>query len=115
MPGNGFTFAIRIGCENDAIAVFQRFDNIGKAFGGIAIHLPRHCKVFVGTNRAILGWQVPHMTERGQNLIVRAQIFIDGFSLGRRFDNDDVHLKQPRFAPHGDKIPPLRVKFVAFT
>lgn len=110
MPGNGFTFAIRIGCENDAIAVFQRFDNIGKAFEELL--LPRHCKVFVGTNRAILGWQVPHMTERGQNLIVRAQIFIDGFSLGRRSDNDDVHLKQ---CPMEIKYLPLRVKFVAFT
>ncbi len=110
MPGNGFPFAIRVGCENEAVAVLQCLYNIRQALGGIAVHFPGHCKIFVRAHRAILGWQVPHMAKGGQNLIVRAQIFVDGFGLGRRFDDDDVHVKQPKFASHGGPKPPCRMK-----
>ncbi len=89
---------------------FSAFYNIRQALGGIAVHFPGHCKIFVRAHRAILGWQVPHMAKGGQNLIVRAQIFVDGFGLGRRFDDDDVHVKQPKFASHGGPKPPCRMK-----
>jgi hypothetical protein len=32
------------------------------------------------------------MAERGQNLIGTAQILVDRLGLGRRLDNDDIHV-----------------------
>ena len=32
------------------------------------------------------------MAERGQNLVGGAQIFVDRLGLGRRLDNDDIHV-----------------------
>src|SRR5690606_5363011 len=39
----------------------------------------------------VLGRQVADMAEGRQNLVVRAEIFVDGLGLGGRLDDDDVH------------------------
>ena len=91
MPGNGFAFPVRVGCQNQPVIVLQGIGNIRQALGGFAVHFPGHGKILVRAHRAILGWQVAHMAVGGQHDEVRAQVFIDGFCLCGRFDDDDGH------------------------
>jgi hypothetical protein len=64
------------------------------------------------------------MAERGQNLVGRAQIFVDRLGFRRRLDNDDIHVipmaygknkgrfretRVGRFAPNmGAEEPPVK-------
>ena len=58
---------------------------------GFAVDLPRHGEILVRQDRAVLGRQIADMAVAGDDLVVAAQIFVDGFRLGGRFDDDDFH------------------------
>src|SRR6185312_3216600 len=62
------------------------------ALVGLGVDLPDHAEIVVRVDRAVLGRQVANMAERGQNLVAGAQIFVDRLGLGRRFNNDDIHV-----------------------
>ncbi len=48
---------------------------------GIVIDLVGDGEVFVRAHRPVLGWEIAHMAERSQHVIVFPQVFIDGFGL----------------------------------
>src|SRR5580692_1786441 len=58
---------------------------------GFAVDLPRHRKIRIRQNRAILCRKVADMTVAGDDLVIAAQILVDGFRLCRRLDDDDFH------------------------
>ena len=92
VPGNGFAFAIRVGGEDQVVGGFHRVGDVfDPCFDGLGIDLPGHGEIVVRLHRTILGGQVADMSVRGQDLIVRAQIFVDCLGLSRGFDDDDVH------------------------
>ncbi len=67
MPGNGLTFAIRVGCENDAIGPLDGVGDLGKPLGTLAVRLPVHGEIFVRADGAILRRQITHMAIGGKN------------------------------------------------
>jgi hypothetical protein len=71
MPGNRFTFAIRVSGQDQLVGVFQRIGDGLDAFWDFALDLPVHGKVFVRAHRSVLGGQVAHMAETGEHVCNR--------------------------------------------
>jgi hypothetical protein len=88
----GLSFAIRVGRENQSVGVLDRLGDFGEPLGRRTVDLPGHGEVLVGAHRTVLRRQIADVAERGQNLVVLAQIFVDCLGLGRRLDDDDVHI-----------------------
>ena len=96
VPGNGLAFPVRVGRKVERIGALQRCGDLFDPLGSVLVQFPGHGKVFIGAHRTVFGRQIAHMTETGQNAIVLAQVLIDGFRFGRRFDNDNIHDCKPR-------------------
>jgi hypothetical protein len=90
VPGDGLALAIRIGGEEQALGPLHRLGDGGHLFLAPVLAGPVHGEVLIRAHAAVLGGQVPHMAEAGEDGEVRAQILVDGLRLGRRFDDDDV-------------------------
>ena len=99
MPGNGLALAIRIGRENDLVGFFDEFGDGGDALGALGVHLPDHREIVFRVDRAVLGGQVADMAVAGDHVEIAAEIFVDCLCLGRRFDDDDVHINPPLANP----------------
>ena len=97
MPGNGLALAIRIGCENDLVGILHGGGDIGEALGRLGVDLPEHGEIRLGIDGAILGRQVAHVPERGVDLVIGPEIFVDRLGLGRRLDDDNVHENTLKF------------------
>ncbi|MFK4666672.1 hypothetical protein ABIF76_007526 [Bradyrhizobium ottawaense] len=92
VPGDGLALAIRVGGENQAVGVLQGLGDVVEPAGRLGVDLPDHLEIGVGIDGAVLRGQVADMAERGQNLIGRAQIFVDRLGFRRRLHNDDIHV-----------------------
>ena len=88
MPCNCLSLPIRVGCENNRVCFFDRFDDVLESFFAARAEFPGHCKIFVRQNRTVFAGQVSDMSETRQNLIIFTQIFIDCFGFCRRFYNN---------------------------
>ena len=91
VPGDGLAFAVRVGREDHAVGVLHCSANVAQPLGGLGVDLPAHREIVVRVDRAVFGREIPHMAERGVDLVVLAQIFVDGLRLGRRLDDHDFH------------------------
>ncbi len=98
MPGNRLALAVGVGGQNQPVGVLHRLGDLVEPLGRRRIDQPGHGKILVGAHRAVLRRQVADMAERGQNLVVTAEIFVDRFRLGGQFDDDDVHERERSFA-----------------
>ncbi|MGY3291194.1 hypothetical protein ACVWWP_004261 [Bradyrhizobium sp. LM3.6] len=92
VPGDGLALAIRVGRENQAVSALQGFCDVVEPAGRFGVDLPDHLEIGIGIDGAVLRRQVPDMAERGQNLVGRAQIFVDRLGFRRRLHNDDIHV-----------------------
>ena len=92
MPRDGLALAIRVGGQNQPVGPFQRPRDFADPLRGLRIHLPLHGEIVLGIHGSVLRRQIAHVTVRGQDLVVPAEILVDGLRLGRRFDDDEsVH------------------------
>ena len=93
MPGDGLAFPVRVGGQDDAVRGLGRLGDLRQPLRGLGVDLPGHGKVLVRTDRSIPGRQVADMAIAGQDLVVRPQVLVDGFGLGRALDDDEVHAR----------------------
>ena len=91
VPGDRLALAVRVGRQDDPVGVLDRSADLAQPLGGLGVDLPAHGEIVVGIDRAVLGREVAHVAERGINVVVLAQILVDGLRLGRRFDDHDFH------------------------
>ena len=91
MPGDRLALAIRIGGEDQPVRGLEGGGDLGDPLGRPAVGLPVHGEIFIGPHRAVLGRQVADMAVGGKNSEALAEVFVDGFRLGRRFDDDNIH------------------------
>ena len=91
MPRNRLAFAVGVGREKQFVGAAHRLGDRLHMFLGPAVDLPGHVEIIIRPHRAIFGRQVADMAVARHDLVVAAEIFIDRFGLGRRFDDDDVH------------------------
>ena len=90
VPGNRLALAIGVGREVQGIGLLEgTHDGVDVLL--IALdHLVFHREVMLRVDGAFLGHQIPNMTVRGENFEVLAEVFLDGFRLGRRFHDYEV-------------------------
>ena len=91
MPRNGLALAIRVGCEDQAARALHGGGDFVQALSGLGINVPGHLEVLIRQHRAVLRRQIADMAVGGQDFVILAEIFVDGFRLGGRLNNDDVH------------------------
>ena len=90
MPGNGFSFTVRVGCEVDGIhlrgGLFQFLDQFfltsdRNVLGG---------KILLQIYTHLALGQIPQVTHAGLDNIIRSQIFSNRLCLGRRLDDHKI-------------------------
>ena len=92
VPGDRLALAVGVGRENQPVGAFQGARDVVEPAGRLGIDLPDHLEIGLRIDRSVLGRKVADMAERRQNLVGGAQIFVDRLGLGRRLDNDDIHV-----------------------
>ena len=88
VPGYRFSFSIRVGCEDNRVAVLERGDDVVEAFFAAGAELPGHGETVVRVDGAVLAGQIADVAETGQNLIIGAEVFVDGFGFGRGLNDN---------------------------
>ena len=91
VPRDRLALAIRIGREDQAVGELGEIGDRLQLLRLVRVILPRHRERIVGIDRAVLGRQVADMAVAGQDAVIAAQILLDGFGLGGRFDDDKLH------------------------
>jgi hypothetical protein len=91
VPGDRLALAVGVGRQDQLFGPFGGPRDVVEALLRLGIDFPDHAEIGVGIDRAVLGRQVTHMPERGQNLIAGAEILIDRLRLGGRFHHYQIH------------------------
>ena len=110
VPGDRLAFPVRVGRQDHAVGVLDRAADVAQPLGGLGVDLPAHGEIVVRVDRAVLGREVPHMAERGVDVVVLAEIFVDGLRLGRQLDDHDFHAGNFLWAPVTQPQLPLAVR-----
>jgi hypothetical protein len=92
---NCFAFTIRVSGQVDRIGFFRRLFQIGNNLFVVALFrvgddLVLGLEVILDIDPQTFGRQIFDMPDRGLHDEVLAEIFIDRFRLGRRFDNYEI-------------------------
>ena len=90
MPGNGFTLAVRVSGQIEAIGALKRLGDLANMLLGFVVDLPTHGEVVIRTDRSIFRRQVADMSIAGENGIIATQVLINGFCFRRGLDNDNT-------------------------
>ena len=69
VPGDRLALAVRVGGEDELVGVLDRLGDVAQPLGGLGVDLPDHAEIRLRVDRAVLGGQIPHMAERGENLV----------------------------------------------
>ena len=99
VPGDGFPFAIGVSREIEHVSTFDGAGDGGELLFRIGIDFVMHGEIGIGLDGAVLARQIAHMAVGGEHRVIGTEIFVDGFRLGGRFDDDDVatHADSPLF------------------
>lgn len=82
MPADGFAFAVRVGCKQDAVALLaSAFSSLTSFLLALDGDILRR-KAVVHINAQLAGGQVTHVAHAGRNFIAPAQVFADGLCFG---------------------------------
>ena len=97
MPADGFALTVRVGREEDAVRVLglalQLFDKLFLALDADVLGRI----VMLDINSQLGSRQVTDMAHTGRYLVITAQIFTNGFRLGRRLHD---HQFRHSFLPY---------------
>ena len=91
VPGDGLALAVRVGRQIEPRGALEGLGDLLQPLVRPRVDRPDHGEAVVRQHRAVLGRQVAHVAIAGQDPEVVAQVLVDGFRLGRRFDDNDVH------------------------
>ena len=82
MPRDSLAFAVRVGCQIDAVGTLHCFGNRIYMLAVTIDDVVLHGELLRRVDGAIFRNQVAHMPVRSQDLKITAQIFFEGFGLG---------------------------------
>jgi hypothetical protein len=63
VPGYSLSISVRVGCEIDAIGVFEGLDDVAEGAVGAFAQLPIHGEAVGGSDRAVFTREVADMAE----------------------------------------------------
>ena len=99
MPGNGFAFAIQVGCQIQGVGLGRGLgDRIDMFFIALDDFIG-HREIVVGIDCAFLRPQVAHVAVGCQHVEILAEVFVDRLGLGWRFDDEQIFCHE-RFHCH---------------
>ena len=88
MPADGLSFPVRVGGEKDLVGLLGfAFQFLDELFFALDVDVAGGVAVFHINAQLALG-QIPDMAHAGGDLVAIAQIFPDGFRLGRRLHDN---------------------------
>jgi hypothetical protein len=105
MPSDGLSLAIGVGCDEDLVdslgAVLEVLQNLLTARD----HFIRRLETVVHIDAELAFGQVADVAHRGDDLVVPAEIFVDGLRLCRRFHHDQClcHKTEPTLPEQADQ------------
>ena len=67
MPGDRFPFAVRVGCQEQALCTFECGGNLAHLLFTAWVLAPEHGEILIRQDRAILFFQIADMAIGGQN------------------------------------------------
>ena len=88
VPTDRLALAVRVGGEDQAVGLFGQIADLADAALFVAVQLPVHREVLVRADRTVFRRQVADVAVGGEDAVVLAQVLLDGFRLGGRFDDD---------------------------
>ncbi len=88
VPANGFTLAVGVGRDEDFCRLFCRGLQLGDDLLAAGDDFVRRLEPFVYCYPELAFRKIADVTHRGHDLVVLAEIFIDGLRLRRRLDHD---------------------------
>src|SRR5699024_8492635 len=100
MPGNGFTFAVRVTCPVYFLRFFgfllQIFEKWTLAANGNVFRLVLVCLMYPRLTARLIS----NMLHRSYDFVSFTKVLFDGFGFGRRFDNNQIirHFRLPPFS-----------------
>ena len=89
-PGDRLALAVRVGGEVQGVAALERRRDRAQLLLAARDHPVLERVAGLGVDRAVLRHQLLHVAVGGQHPEVRAEVFLDGLGLGRRFDDHQV-------------------------
>ena len=91
VPRNRLALAVRVSREDQAVSGLGGIGDRLHLPLLVAVEFPVHREGLVRADRAVLGRQVADMAIAGENLVVLAEILLDGLGLGGGFYDDKLH------------------------
>ena len=88
MPADRFPLAVRVGCDEDGLGVLGGVLELLQDLLAAGDHFIGGFEAFLDVDAKFALGQIANMAHRRDDLVVLAQIFIDGLRLGRRFDHN---------------------------
>ncbi len=89
VPGDGFAFAVQVGCEEDFGGVLGGGAEVGDDFAAAVGDFVGGFEVVVDVDVEALGGDVADVADGGFDGVAGAEVFVDGFGLGGGFDDDE--------------------------
>src|SRR6185437_10161839 len=81
--------AIGIGGKDQGVGLLRLFGDRLELLRAVGRDLPLHVEALIGIHRPVLRRKVADMAEGREHAVPASQIFLDGFRLRRRFDDDE--------------------------
>ena len=91
VPGDGLPLPVRVRRQIEAGGVLELAGDGLNVLLVALDNLVLHGEARRRVHRPLFGHQITHMAVGGQDLKVRAEVFLDGFGLGGGFDDDQIH------------------------
>ena len=88
MPGNGFPFAILIGCQPDEVGLLGGFGELGYQGFLVGLYLVFGSEPVFDVYAEVPFGQIPDVPEAGKHMVVFAEEFLYGLGFGRRLYDD---------------------------
>ena len=92
MPGNGLSFAVRVGRQIDPVGLFDHFPESGQELALAADGDIFGFIIVVKVDSHLALGHIAHMAVAGRDFIIGAKEFLDGLHLGGRLHDDKILL-----------------------
>ena len=87
----GLPLLVGVGGQDQAVGLLRLVGDRLQLLGLVGVILPFHREPVIRVHRSVLRGQVADVAVAGEDAIIRAEVLFDGFRLGGRFDDDELH------------------------
>src|SRR6202158_5344985 len=90
VPRDRLAFAVWVGCQQHGVSHLDRFRD-GVHMAGVSLDdFVLHAEIVIGVDRPGLWHEIAHMAVRGEDLKILAEVLLERFRLGGRFNDEEI-------------------------